>query len=137
MKIKNVPETYEEMRDWADEYEKRAMKPTSTTHDLAELTTSLLLYYNPPFIKAFAKRVLIAFMDDRLRNAMVYAGQPAYIHNLIYWGFAVRRVVLRNFCLPRFKRVIWAAREKNKFGKYSINFADNEVMRTFDLTNRL
>ena len=97
MKIKNIPRTYEEMRDWADVYESRAMIPSETTHELAEITTDLLLYYAPSFVKGFMKCVIIALMDTRLRTAMMYEPQPAWLHAFIDWGWWIRAVLLRNF----------------------------------------
>lgn len=127
MKIKNVPKTFDEVRDWADEYEKRSMLPNETNHELAEITTGLLLYYTPNIFKGFAKKVLIALMDDNLRKAMIYPPQPRSIHNFINYSFAIRGFLLRNFFLPRMKPVQFTQREKNKFGRYNINFADNAV----------
>jgi hypothetical protein len=127
MKIDNVPKTYPEMRDWADEYEKRAMLPNETNHQLAEITTSLLLYYTPNIIKGFAKKLIVGLMDERLRTAMIYPPQPSYIHNFINGFFTIRRFLMRNFFLPRYKRVSYTTDEKNKFGRYNVNYADNEV----------
>lgn len=127
MKMKDVPQTFEEMRDWADEYEKRAMIPSEPTHQLAEVTIGLLLYYAPGFLKGFLKRIIIGFMDTQLRTAMVYEPQPQWIHKLINWGFRVRGFLLRNFSLPRITRVKFTSEEKNKFGRYSVNYADNVV----------
>jgi hypothetical protein len=127
MKIENVPKTYPEIRDWADEYEKRSMFPCETNHELAEVTTGLLLYYTPTFMKGFAKRVLIVLMDERLRKAMIYPPQPQWMDSFINYSFAIRGFLLRNFFLPRIKRIQYTQREKNKYGRYNVNYADNEV----------
>ena len=127
MHITNIPRTYEEMRDWADAYELRAMIPSETTHQLAEVTTALLLHHVPSFLKGFLKRVIIALMNDRLRTAMVYEPQPRWIHALIEWGFYLRAVYLRNFALPRIWRKTLTNEEKNQWGRYSINYSDNAV----------
>lgn len=136
MKMKDVPETYEEMRDWADEYEKRAMIPSEPTHQLAEVTTGLLLYYAPGFAKGLLKRVIIGFMDTQLRTAMLYEPQPQWIHHLINWGFGVRGFLLRNFALPKITRVKFTSEEKNQFGRYTVNYADNVVSRPHSLCFR-
>src|SRR5438552_13819281 len=91
MKIENIPRTYLEIRDWADEYEKRAMFPSEQNHQLAEITTGLLLFYTPNVVKGFAKKLLVALMDDRLRNAMIYPPQSQFIHKFIGLSFAIRR----------------------------------------------
>jgi hypothetical protein len=133
MKIKNVPKTFEEIRDWADEYERQSMFPSQTNHELAEVTSALLLYYTPSMLKGLAKRFIIALMDDRLRKAMIYPPQPRFLHNFIDYSFAIRGFLLRNFFLPRMKRIQFTQREKNKYGRYNVNYADNEV---FFLTKR-
>ena len=133
MNIENVPKTYPEMRDWADNYEKRAMFPSDTNHQLADLTTGLLLYYTPGFIKPFAKKLIIGLMDDRLRTAMVYPPQDPFIHTFITTFFQVRGFILRNFHLPRISPVQLTQKEKNKYGRYNVNYADNEVPRPLRL----
>lgn len=128
MKIENIPETFPEMRDWADNYETIAMLPRETNHRLAEITTNLLIYYTPDIIKPFAKRLIIGMMDDRLRKAMLYPPQPKWVHSFIMGFFKFRRVLLLNFHLPRAKPVQYTSKEKNKHGRYNINYADNEVL---------
>jgi len=127
MKIENIPETYPEIRDWADEYEIRAMFPTDTTHQLAETTTALLLYYTPNAIRGFAKKMIIGLVDERLRGAMMYPPQPSWVHSLINGFFAFRGVLLRNFFLPRYTPLSFTRKEKNEYGRYNLNWSDNEV----------
>ena len=127
MNIENVPKTYPEMRDWADEYEKRAMFPSETNHQLADLTTGLLLYYTPKFMKGFAKKLIIGLMDDRLRTAMIYPPQEPFIYNFIHVFFLVRGFLIRNFHLPRISAITLTQKEKNKYGRYNVNYTDNEV----------
>jgi len=127
MHIENIPETFEEMKAWADEYEKRAMLPCDQAHELAETAMGLLLFYIPRFIKPFVKRLLIAIMDDRLRKAMMYPEQPLWVYKFLEYFVAVRRFLLRNFFLPRYKGTSYTTEEKNQFGRYNINYTDNEV----------
>jgi hypothetical protein len=134
MHIKNVPKTFEEMKAWADEYEKRAMLPSEQTHELAETAMGLLLYYTPKWIKPFVKRLLIAIMDDRLRIAMMYPEQPPWIHKFIEYFAITRRFLLRNFFLPRYVEVEYTSLEKNEHGRYYINYTDNEVTHLKSLT---
>jgi hypothetical protein len=126
MKIQYIPETYEQIRDWANSYELRAMLPKETNHKLAEITTGLLIYYTPDIMKPFAKKLIIGLMDDRLRTAMLYPPQPSWVYTLINGFFAVRRVLLLNFHLPRYTPIQYVSKEKNEHGRYNINYADNE-----------
>lgn len=108
------------------------MLPSSRNHNLAETTTQLFLYNTPHIIKPFAKKLLIGFMDDILREAMMYPAQPRYIHTLINGFFMTRRFFLRNFCLPRLKPLRLLQHSQNEFGRYNVNFTDNEVRVYFD-----
>jgi len=131
MKIKDIPRTYEELETWAQEYEKRAMLPTEKSHQLANITTGLLMFYVPTFVKPFVKKVIISVMDERLRIAMMYPPASIYIHRLLSSFVLVRRFLMRNFFLPRWKPVLFTEREKNKFGRYNTIYSDNEVSYSY------
>ena len=104
------------------------MLPSSTNHNLAETTTTLLLYHTPRILQPFARKVLIALMDDIQREAMMYPSQPRYIHTIIHSFFAIRKFIVRNLCLPRSMPVRLLQDSRNEFGRYNVNFADNEVI---------
>jgi hypothetical protein len=133
MKIDNIPETLSEICAWAEEYELHAMSPNVMNHQLAEVTTELLLYHTPRVTKSFAKKIIVGLMDDRLRNSMIYPSQPQYIHNIINAFFVVRGILLRNFVFPRSERITLSQKEKNKFGRYNVNFPTTEVRLFPDL----
>lgn len=103
------------------------MFPCEANHELAEVTTGLLLYYTPNFMTGFAKRILIVLMDERLRKAMIYPPQPQWMHNFVNYSFAIRGFLLQNFFLPRIKQIQYTQREKNKYEQYNVNYADNAV----------
>jgi hypothetical protein len=62
---------YEDLKEWAEAYEKRVMVPDKYNHKLAEETTAILLYDVPSFLKPTGKQIVSALMDDRLRKAMM------------------------------------------------------------------
>ncbi len=66
-------EWLEEVIEWAKGYEKKAMMPDENNRKTAEHTVAILLWGVPNLMKPFGKRVVSAIMDDRLRNAMMYA----------------------------------------------------------------
>ena len=131
MGIQNIPKTYLEMRDWADEYEERAMLPNDNNHELAEITLGLLVLYMPLFAKDFARNVLIGLMDDRLRKAMLYPPPPKYIKRFIAVFFIVRRFLMRNFFLPRWRPLQYTTQEMNQYGRHNTNYVDNDVYILF------
>jgi hypothetical protein len=57
----------------------------------------------------------------------MYPAQPRYIHNLIDGFFMMRKFFVGNFCLPRLAPVRLLQHSRNEFGRYNVNFADNEV----------
>jgi hypothetical protein len=103
------------------------MIPSPTSHQLAEITTSLLIYYQPSFLKPLAKKLIIGLMDTRLREAMMYPRQGRWVYWFIRGFFEVRKVWLRNFALPRWRGVYYTSEKENEFGRFVVNYADNEV----------
>lgn len=61
----------EEVAEWADEYEKRCMRPHINNKITAEQTVAVLLWNVPPAVKGIGKHLVSALMDDRLRTAMM------------------------------------------------------------------
>lgn len=61
----------EEVEEWAEDYERRAMVPDVDNHRTAEQTTEILLWYVPSWAKGAGRKVVTVLMDDRLRTAMM------------------------------------------------------------------
>lgn len=91
----------DEISAWAQEYEKRAMTPAQTNHDTADQTTAILTYPYPQSLKCLGRWFVSSMMDDRLRHAMMYEPAPVLAQHMFAFVFAVRRVFLRYFALPR------------------------------------
>ena len=127
MGIHSIPRTYPEILHWSQTYESKTMIPTTPSHQLAEITTSLLIYYQPSCLKPLAKKLIIGLMDERLREAMMYPRQERWVYWVIEGFFGIRRVWLRNFALPRWRGVYYTSDKENEFGRYNVNYADNEV----------
>ncbi|OCK80615.1 hypothetical protein K432DRAFT_297294 [Lepidopterella palustris CBS 459.81] len=120
--------TYE-LRRWAESYEREYMVPSNWNHKLANETVAILIYNIPGFLKAPAKKVVAALMDERLRKAMMFPEPPrsyvAAVHALI----AVRSFFLRNFALPRpyFLRFTALSEQPDKeTGRYHRLFYETE-----------
>ncbi|KAH6615010.1 hypothetical protein C7974DRAFT_320671 [Boeremia exigua] len=94
-------EFFEDMKEWANEYEKEHMIPNKFNHQLAEETTRILLANVPDVLKPYGKQFVAALMDDRLRRAMMYDDPaPAYL-NIVKVLFGLRKFISRNFLPPR------------------------------------
>jgi hypothetical protein len=127
MQIEHIPETLSELQAWATDYENQFMKSTEASHRLAETTIALILYHLPSILKPITKRIIVGFMDDHLRTAMMYPLQPAWVYHTINWFFILRKTFLRNVCLPRIKPMMWTADKPNEFGRYNLNWAYLDV----------
>jgi hypothetical protein len=62
---------YEDIKAWAEAYEKRVMVPAATNKQTAEETTALILYYVPKAIKPSARNLIGVLMGPMLRKAMM------------------------------------------------------------------
>jgi hypothetical protein len=69
-------EFFQDMRAWAEDYEKKTMVPDKNNHQTANETTNILLFNMPKSIHSFGKKVIACMMDERLRTAMMYACVP-------------------------------------------------------------
>jgi hypothetical protein len=63
---------YDDIKEWAEIYEAKVMKPCQTNKTTADELVSLLLYYVPQSMLGFARGVVGLLMGDRLRWAMRY-----------------------------------------------------------------
>ena len=61
----------EEMIEWSEEYEQRAMVPHEQNKVMAEETTRILLWDLPEALKPIGRHAVSVLMGDRLRHAMM------------------------------------------------------------------
>lgn len=99
--FKDGLEFYEDILEWSEEYERKAMVPNKWNHQLAEETTAILLTDVPKSMKPMAKQLVITLMTDKLRKAMLYDQAPAIYPKLINAIFGFRRFVAQNLLPPR------------------------------------
>lgn len=94
-------EFFGDIKEWADNYEKKCMVPDKYNHQLAEETTRILLVDVPDALKPYGQRVVTALMDDRLRHAMMYEEPSPIYLKAVNAIFGLRRFILRNLIPPR------------------------------------
>jgi hypothetical protein len=117
-------EFYEDVKEWADEYERRYMVPDKYNHQLAEEATSLLLVNVPGPLKPYGKKLVAALMDDRLRCAMLYEKPPQAYYMIVKFVFSVRSVLLNYFIPPRpyaLRKKIASDQPDPQTGRYHLN----------------
>ena len=73
MGIQDIPQTREEMELWSDQFQAVHTVPDEANSIIAEHTMEEILCFVPSFlgIKAFASRVAICLLEDRVRVAML------------------------------------------------------------------
>lgn len=126
--FKDGLEFFEDVREWAHNYEKVKMVPDTYNHQLAEETARILLANAPNALKPHGQHVVTALMDDRLRRAMLYDEPPPVYLKVVNAIFGIRKFVSRNVLLPR----PWALRvrlvtdEPDANGRYFMTEYENE-----------
>ncbi|KAF1840707.1 uncharacterized protein K460DRAFT_380504 [Cucurbitaria berberidis CBS 394.84] len=127
--FKDGLEFFEDIKEWADEYERRFMVPNAYNHQLAEETTRILLANIPGPFKPFGKNMVAALMDERLRRAMLYDDPPTIYFKTIKFTFAVRKLFLQYLILPRPYALRYDPLSEHpdpKTGRYHTNEYDSE-----------
>ncbi|KAL5116727.1 hypothetical protein ACEQ8H_005339 [Pleosporales sp. CAS-2024a] len=94
-------EFFQDIKQWAEQYEIECMLPNKWNHQLAEETSAILLIDVPKPMKPFAKNFVKALMDDRLREAMLYDNPSPVFEYVIHALFAARRFISTYFLPPR------------------------------------
>ncbi|KAJ4361160.1 hypothetical protein N0V95_002129 [Ascochyta clinopodiicola] len=99
--FKDGLEFFEDIKEWAEEYENDYMVPDKYNHQLAEETTRILLANVPEALKPYGQNIVVALMGDRLRHAMMYdEPSPVYL-KVVRLIFDVRRFMSRWLLPPR------------------------------------
>lgn len=65
-------EFFEDVKEWAEDYEVKYMVPARTNKQVADELVSLLLYYIPHPLLPLSRQAVCALMGERLRCAMWY-----------------------------------------------------------------
>ncbi|KAL2840769.1 streptococcal 67 kDa myosin-cross-reactive antigen like family-domain-containing protein [Aspergillus pseudoustus] len=113
----------EELRAWSLQYERDYMKPTPQNKEVAEKTMDVLLYAVPKVLRPIGVNFASCVMDDRLREAMMYAPPPAIYKAIFSSLVGLRRFYLRHLALPRanFQRIDIFTDKPNEYGRYYVN----------------
>jgi hypothetical protein len=111
----------QELRTWSEAYERRAMVPAKTNHDLALAHLDVIFINIPPRLNAIGKYVVSVLVGERLRKAMILPDPPWYYTSAIENFLLLRRLLLRHLALPRLEiqRKQYISFEKEANGRYS------------------
>ncbi|KAI0311113.1 hypothetical protein OF83DRAFT_1177889 [Amylostereum chailletii] len=108
MQFKDIPPTLEAMCEWSDAYEEAYAVPDQANHDLTSGMLSELVHTVPEAfgLRNFVLRIVYTLMEDRIREAMMFPAQPAWMHALVYGGMRTLAFAQRYLCLPRSKATL-------------------------------
>eukprot|EP01130_Rhizamoeba_saxonica_P013134 TRINITY_DN5566_c0_g1_i1.p1 TRINITY_DN5566_c0_g1~~TRINITY_DN5566_c0_g1_i1.p1 ORF type:complete len:255 (+),score=47.99 TRINITY_DN5566_c0_g1_i1:723-1487(+) len=108
MGIKHIPSTYESFEFWQQSYERKYMIKKDSEfvdgeHAISKYTINFFLTRVPNFMSGFGRKVIIAMLDDRLREATGYEKQPQFLSDMLDFCLKNISFFVRYFFLPRYK----------------------------------
>ncbi|ESZ91349.1 hypothetical protein SBOR_8257 [Sclerotinia borealis F-4128] len=94
-------EFYEDIKEWAEEYERKFMVPNPYNKRTADALVPLLLFLVPKALLPFAHDAVGVLMGPLLRSAMIYP-EPSPLNTTITNNVLnTRKYLLAHFSLPR------------------------------------
>jgi hypothetical protein len=105
MGIEYIPETLEELEDWVTEYEKENIYFSNNNKLCSDATIGLFLRDLPGWMRGFAHKAVVTFLETHVRVALGYERSPRWIEILVDTGFRARAGLIRHFYLPRWRDI--------------------------------
>jgi hypothetical protein len=102
MGIENIPSTLNDLEKWTKDYEEKHMIYSKNNQICGEATLALMIIQYPKFMQSFIRKVLLSFVDERLRVSMGFEKAPFWMKYLTRFLLNIRAFVLRYCVLPRF-----------------------------------
>ncbi|KAF9108488.1 hypothetical protein BGX29_011744 [Mortierella sp. GBA35] len=118
MKIENIPETFDELAQWAEKYERENMVYAPSNAAIASATTSLLLSKAPASLHRLGRHIVSTLLTDHLRTAFAIAKPPRGLTSFIVGILKLRGYFIRYFMLPKKYPTFRTALRANAEGKF-------------------
>ncbi|KAG0005729.1 hypothetical protein BGZ65_010321 [Modicella reniformis] len=118
MGIKNIPESKEELKTWADEYDRNYSKFAQSNVAIADSTVDLLLSKVPSFTHGFGRMAVSVLLTPQLREAFGMSTPPGFVVSLVNAALWTRGTFIKYFMLPRRLPLVRSASRANKEGNY-------------------
>lgn len=83
MNIQDIPPTLEALERWSLEYEERHFVYADTNRRVADATVAIFMGWFPTALHPLLRPAVYALLDDRLREALGYPKQPAWLTGLL------------------------------------------------------
>jgi hypothetical protein len=101
MGIGGIPDSYEDMARWFDEYDATHLLPNEDAAAIERATRMLLLGRIPKVLAPLGDSLVAAMYDERLRRAMRVERPALPVRAGLHAGLKARAGVLRLFARPR------------------------------------
>ncbi|OAL26642.1 hypothetical protein AYO20_09983 [Fonsecaea nubica] len=117
MGIKDIPPTLEKLAEWTEKYEQTAMVYSDNNRKCADVSVDFFLKHVSPPLRGFFRKVMMALLEERTRNALGYPAASRAIEIFVYRFFRLRAFVVRNLFLPRLRPIDPLAKADKKSGR--------------------
>ncbi|ETI22938.1 hypothetical protein G647_04732 [Cladophialophora carrionii CBS 160.54] len=117
MGIKDIPPTLEKLAEWTKEYQKTAMAYSDNNRICADMSLEFFLKHVSSPLRGVFRKVLMALLEPRTREALGYAAPSATVQTLVYRFFRLRAFVVGHLFLPRLRPLDPLAKEDRKSGR--------------------
>ncbi|OCT54626.1 hypothetical protein CLCR_02983 [Cladophialophora carrionii] len=117
MGIRDIPPTLEKLAEWTEEYQKTAMAYTDDNRVCADVSLEFFLKHVSSPLRGVFRKVMMALLEQRTREALGYAAPSAAVQTLVYRFFRLRAFVVRHLFLPRLRPLDPLAKEDRKSGR--------------------
>ncbi|KAF9100859.1 hypothetical protein BGX29_006206 [Mortierella sp. GBA35] len=131
MGIKDIPETLEDLKAWAEAYEDKHSEYNPANVVIADVTMDLLLNQAPKFMHPTGKVIIASLLTPRLRMAFNLPTPPAGLTTIMESLLKARGLFVRYFMLPRRLPLVRTGLRANKdqkyvpaFNKYGVVYPD-------------
>ncbi|KAH6651574.1 hypothetical protein BKA67DRAFT_593451 [Truncatella angustata] len=90
-----------ELRGWTIEYEKRVAEPSATNDQYVRVYVDGATARLPRAITMLLRKTLGFELDDTMRKSLNLESPGFILSSILFTYQAIRKVLIRNFCLPR------------------------------------
>ncbi|MCO5598937.1 hypothetical protein L7F22_053036 [Adiantum nelumboides] len=84
MGIRDIPPSFDAAVKYVDEYEAKHMVYADSNREITEPNLKVFLSKLPMCLQPIVRKLMYAFMDDRLREALGYPKQPTWLSYLLH-----------------------------------------------------
>ncbi|GJJ71966.1 hypothetical protein EMPS_04323 [Entomortierella parvispora] len=122
MNIENIPDSYEGVKIWAEEYERKNSVFAKSNVTIADQTVGHLLSRAPAFLHPFGRLVVASLLTPSLRRAFGYNEPPKSVYYTVHAFLQIRRLIIKYLMLPRRTTRVRSPLDVNEFGRYVPTF---------------